>query len=161
MTRRARHAASNAADPWPLATASEACLALHAARREAEWCDQAELWLYRFLAHPETNPFAIESYHRQLREVWRGDARSSETCADRLAGIIERHVVRTQRRWSVDPARARELAAHPEELEKNFSGEKSFTVSDLRCMLALCPNIGCVVDTSGVRMGTGFLDARP
>lgn len=65
--------------------------------------------------------------------------------------------MRTQRRCSVDPARARELARHPEELEKNFSGEKSFTLSDLNCMLALCPNIGCVIDASGVRMGTGFL----
>ncbi|KLK93793.1 hypothetical protein AA309_07155 [Microvirga vignae] len=147
----------DAMSPWPLATASEACLALHHAEPEAGWCDQAELWLYRFLAHPEAGPFAIESYHRQLREVWRGDPRTNETCADRLAGIVEKHVVRTQRRWSVDPARARELAAHPEELEKNFSGEKSFTVSDLRCMLALCPNIGCVTDASGVRMGTGFL----
>jgi hypothetical protein len=147
----------DATSPWPLATASEACLALHEAEPDVGWCDQAELWLYRFLTHPEAGSFAIESYHRQLREVWRGDPRANQTCADRLVGIVERHVVRTERRWSVDPARARELAAHPEELEKNFSGEKSFTVSDLRCMLALCPNIGCVIDASGVRMGTGFL----
>jgi hypothetical protein len=147
----------DATSPWALATASEACLAMHEAEPDAGWCDQSELWLHRFLAHPEAGPFAIESYHRQLREIWRGDARGNQTCADRLAGIVERHVVRTQRRWSVDPARARELAEHPEELEKNFSGEKSFTVSDLRCMLALCPNIASVTDASGVRMGTGFL----
>ena len=110
--------------PWPLATASEACLALHEAEPDAGWCDQAELWLYRFLTHPEAGPFAIESYHRQLREIWRGDPRANETCADRLAGIVERHVVRTQRRWSVDPARARELAAHPEELERTASRRK-------------------------------------
>lgn len=147
----------NAMDPWPLATASEACLALEDLEPHAGWGDQSELWLYRFLTLPTTDPFAIESYYRQLREVWNGNPLGNETCADRLAGIIERHVVRTERRWSVDPQRARELATHPDELEKNFSGEKAFTVSDLRSMLALCPNIGCVVDASGVRLGTGFL----
>jgi V8-like Glu-specific endopeptidase len=147
----------SAMDPWPLATASEACLALEDLEPDAGWCDQSELWLYRFLALPTTDPFAIESYYRQLREVWNGNPLGNETCADRLASIIERHVVRTQRRWSVDPRRARELATHPDELEKNFSGEKTFTVSHLRSMLALCPNIGCVVDASGVRLGTGFL----
>ena len=147
----------DATDPWPLATASEACLALHYAKLDAGWCDQSELWLYRFLIHPAIDPFAIESYYRQLREVWNGNPLGSETCADRLASIIERHVLRTQKRWAVDPGKARELAKHPEELEKNFSGEGTFTVPDLRNMLALSPNIGCVVDVSGVRMGTGFL----
>lgn len=147
----------NGQDPWPLATASEACLALQYIESDAQWCDQSELWLYRFLAHPATDPFAIDSYYRQLREIWNGSPQNTDSCADRLARIIERHIVRTQRRWSVDPHSAWVLAAHPEELEKNFSGEKTFTVRDLRNMLALCPNIGCVIDASGVRMGTGFL----
>lgn len=147
----------NPADPWPLATASESCLALQDAQQAEAWCDQAELWLYRFLAHPAAGPFELESYFRQLRQVWNGNPLGGKTCADRLAQIIERHTVRTQRRWSVDPRDVKQLAAHPEELEKNFSGEKSFTVDDLRNMLDLCPNIGCVIDATGVRMGTGFL----
>lgn len=149
----------NARDPWSLAIACEACLALQDTEPAAGWCDQSELWLYRFLAHPAADPFAIESYYRQLREVWNGNPLGTDSCVDRLAGIIERHVARTQRRWSVDPRSAMDLAKHPEELEKNFSGEKAFTVGDLRNMLALCPSIGCVIDASGVRMGTGFLMA--
>ena len=147
------------ADQWPLATASEACLALHGARQDPSWCDQAELWLYRFLSHRDTNPFSSESYGRQIREIWGGDPLRSVTCADRLAGILERHVAQTQRRWSVDPRKVREIEKHPEVLEKNFSGEKTFSVATLKQMLALCPSIGCVIDSTGARLGTGFLMA--
>lgn len=147
----------NARDPWPLATASEASLALEDIEPDAGWSNQAELWLYRFLAHPAADPFVIESYYRQLREVWHGDPLQTGSCADRLAAIIDRHVVHTQKCWSIEPRKARELASRPDVLEKNFSGEKTFTVANLHGMLALCPSIGCVVDTTGVRMGTGFL----
>jgi len=51
------------------------------------------------------------------------------------------------------------LHNNPTELEKNFSGEQAFTVDDLRKMLGVCPNIGCVTSAKGVRMGTGFLIA--
>nr|WP_315393979.1 serine protease [uncultured Duganella sp.] len=147
----------NPLDPWPLATVSEISLALHDLVPSEGWCDQAELWLYRFLAHPSAGTFEVESYFRQLREVWMGNPLGGTNCADRLAGIIERHVLRTQRRWSVDARNVKQLVAHPEELERNFSGEKAFTVGDLRKMLDLCPNIGCVIDAAGMRMGTGFL----
>jgi V8-like Glu-specific endopeptidase len=145
------------ADPWPLATASEACLALHRFVPDQNWCDWAELWLYRFLGHPNCGPFEIESYFRQLREVWNGSPLDPSTCAGRLAGIFERHVLHTQRRWSVDVHQLKRLQQNPDELEKNFSGEKAFTVDDIRRMLALAPNIGCVTNDKEVRMGTGFL----
>lgn len=147
------------ANQWPMATASEACLALHVAGGESKWCDWAELWLHRFLNHPANDPFSIESYNRQLREIWRGDPLGSATCADRLAGILQRHVARTEHRWSIDPARVQEIRDRPEVLEKNFSGEKSFTVENLKHMLGLCPSIGCVIDSVGARLGTGFLMA--
>jgi V8-like Glu-specific endopeptidase len=146
-------------DQWPLATASEACLALHVAAGADEWCERAELWLHRFLNHPKTNPFSIESYARQLREIWHGDAARSRSCADRLSGIIERHVAVTERRWSIDPARVQHVREHLDDLEKNFSGERTFTIGTLKQMLDLCPSIGCVVDSSGARLGTGFLMA--
>lgn len=146
-------------DPWPLATASETSLALHDLEPGAGWCDHSELWLHRFLAHPAADPFEVESYFRQLREVWNGNPLGGTSCADRLARIFERHVLRTQRGWAVDARDVKQLVAHPEELERNFSGEKTFTVGNLRSMLDLCPNIGCVIDTTGVRMGTGFLIA--
>lgn len=148
---------STPADPWALAAASEACLALHRFQPEEKWCDWAELWLYRFLFHPKCGPFEMESYFRQLREIWNGTPLDESTCAGRLARIFERHVLHTQRRWSVDVHQLRRLQQNPDELEKNFSGEKSFTVSDIRKMFALAPNIGCVTNKEGVRMGTGFL----
>lgn len=150
-------ARSNPSDPWALAAASEACLALNRFQPEERWCDWAELWLYRFLYHPKCGPFEIESYSRQLREIWKGSPLDESTCAGRLARIFERHVLHIQRRWSVDVHQLRRLQQNPEELEKNFSGEKSFTVSDIRKMVELAPNIGCVTNKEGVRLGTGFL----
>jgi hypothetical protein len=147
----------NANDHWPLATASEACLALAVRGQGPEWCDRAELWLHRFLNHPNSNPFSVESYSRQLREIWHGNPLGGGSCPDRLANIIDRHVRRTERRWSVDPGKIQELRQNPAILEKNFSGEKTFTVAALKQMLALCPSIGCVLDATNVRMGTGFL----
>lgn len=148
---------NNPADPWALAAASEASLALHRFQPEREWCEWAELWLYRFLFHPKCGPFEMESYFRQLREIWNASPLEESTCAGRLARIFERHVLHTQRRWSVDVQHLRRLQQNPEELEKNFSGEKAFTVSDIRKMFDLVPNIGCVTSKEGVRLGTGFL----
>jgi hypothetical protein len=146
---------------WPLATASEACLALNVNRGDSGLCDEAELWLYRFLNHPQTDPFSVESYARQLREIWRGSPLSAVSCGDRLASVVERHVARTQRRWSVDPRKVLEIQDNPQVLEKNFSGEKIFTVETLKSMLGLCPSIGCVIDSAGARLGTGFLMTGP
>jgi hypothetical protein len=151
--------AGNSTDQWPLAIASEACLALHVNDRGSDWCDKSELWLYRFLSHPNSDAFSIESYSRQLREIWGGNALAGVTCADHLTRIVERHVVRTERRWSVDPRKVQEIRNDRDVLEKNFSGEKTFTVDTLKRMLTLCLCIGCVIDSAGARLGTGFLMA--
>lgn len=137
---------------WSLATASEACLALNQH-------DAAELWLHRFLLHPQTHPFHIESYSRQLREIWLGNALRNTTCADRLSSIIDRHVMRTQKRWSMSPEMLKTAQADPQSLERNFSGERTFTVAMIKRMLEKCASIGCVTDTHGRRLGTGFLVA--
>ena len=138
------------ASQWPLATASEAHLALN-------HCDEAELWLHRFLLHPETHPFHIESYSRQLREIWLGNALRNTTCADLLCNIVDRHVMRTQDRWSMSPQMLRTAQTNPTALEKNFSGERTFTVDTIKRMLAKCAGIGCVTDSGGRRLGTGFI----
>lgn len=135
---------------WLLVTASEACLAL-------QRCDEAELWLHRFLQHPGAHPFHIESYSRQLREIWGGNALRNSTCADGLSRVIDRHVMRTQKRWSVSPEMLKTAASDPESLEKNFSGERTFTVNMIKRMLEKCAGIGCVTDETGRRLGTGFL----
>ena len=144
-------------DPWTLATASEACLALDRIDPVGQWCDKAELWLYRFLNHPGSGPFEVESYFRQVRELWKGNPLDGSLCSGRLAKIFERHVMRTQQRWSADARQLQRLHDNPAELEKNFSGERTFTVDDVRKMLAVSPNIGCVTNIKGVRMGSGFL----
>lgn len=135
---------------WALATASEACLALNR-------CDEAELWLHRFLQHPQTHPFHIESYSRQLREIWLANALRNTTCADHLSAVIDRHVMRTQNRWSISPEMLKTVQSNPQSLEKNFCNERMFTVNIIRRMLEKCAGIGCVTDDTGRRMGTGFL----
>jgi len=145
-----RLARTAAADQWVAATASEAGLAL-------DRCDEAELWLYRFLHHAKAQPFDVEAYARQVREVWQGDATAGGSCADRLAGIMARHTVRTQKRLTVSPADVAELAKDPGALEKNFSGEGMFSLDALKRLLDVCASIGCVCNSRGERLGTGFL----
>ena len=144
--------AKNSSDPWLAATASEALLALGR-------CDDAELWLYRFLHHPRATPFAIASYTRQLREVWQGT--DDRGCAGRLFGIMAAHEARTQGVWRIDahsvPKVRAALQAHPAEYEKNFLGEGTFTVATVTKLLASCHSIGGVHDADGHRLGTGFL----
>lgn len=145
----------NPKDPFLFSTLSEAALALGK-------CDESELWLYRFLHHPAVQPFDIQSYDRQLREIWQGSASGGGAeCPDRLVGIISRHIARTQSQWSVSaaavPAMARALAADPSSFEKNFSGEGSFSVDIVKRMLGVCASIGCVCNRNGERLGTGFL----
>ena len=145
----------NSDDVWLPATASEASLAL-------DDCSQAELWLYRFLHHPNSQPFHVNSYNRQLQEIWQGSAVGAGTsCADRLAGIVARHLARTQGRWSVSPnvlqRAAQEVQDGSDALEKNFSGETGFSVDTLKKMLGACASIGCVTNVAGERLGTGFL----
>jgi V8-like Glu-specific endopeptidase len=144
-------------NPWVPATASEACLALGD-------CDAAELWLYRFLHHPRVLPFNIQSYDRQLREIWGGNpAGEGARCVDRLSRIIARHVIRTQAQFTIStaaiPALKKTLDAIQDGLEKNFLGERTFSLANVRDMLAACKSIGCVTNKTGARLGTGFLVA--
>ncbi|MBB6091333.1 V8-like Glu-specific endopeptidase [Povalibacter uvarum] len=139
---------------WEAATASEASLALGN-------CDTAELWLYRFLAREDTSPFHIDSYARQLREVWGGDPLSGTSCADRLSGIIARYIARAQSRVTFAPSQIAEIKATLEQdgadLEKNFLGESAFTVDSIRSLMKAFESIGCVMNEKGERLGTGFL----
>ncbi len=145
----------DASDPWLAATLSEACLAL-------DRCDEAELWLYRFLCHAKVQPFDVDSYQRQLREIWQGSPLGGgNVCASRLTGIIAQHLMQSESRWSVSTsmvqAMARKLETNPAAFEKNFSGERYISVDMLKSMLAACSSIGCVTNKQGERLGTGFL----
>lgn len=141
----------NTADPWLAATASEALLAL-------QRCEEAELFLYRFLNHSSATLFGIGSYTRQVREVWQGA--DDEGCAGRIFRIMSRHDARAGA-WSTDIRTAskvrRDIESNPAAYEKNFLGENTFSVEAVRKLLACCHSIGCVHDADGRRMGTGFL----
>ena len=142
-------------DPWVAATASEACLAQGK-------CDEAELWLYRFVHHPKVEPFYLHSYDRQLREIWQGDPMGSGSrCADRLARILARHIIRTQSQFTISssavPAMKQAVERASAGLEKNFLGESMFSLANVHEMLTACSSIGCVTNRSGARLGTGFL----
>lgn len=137
-------------DPWPLATVSEAALALGN-------CDGAELWLHRFLDHPQVGPFDLDSYGRQLQEIWQGRPVGGTRCADQLATLIARRLQRDQSRLTVSAPQLQALRADDDSLEKNFSGEVGFPVEVVRGLLKRCESIGCVTTVAGARLGTGFL----
>jgi hypothetical protein len=140
---------------WLAATASEVCLALGR-------CDEAELWLYRFLHLADTKPFDIDSYGHQLREIWEADPVSpGPGCPDRLAGIIVRFLSARQRRVQLSPAELLEAGKAIKKgdagFEKNFLSESTFGVDAIRSMLTACRSIGCISNDIGERLGTGFL----
>lgn len=139
---------------WLFSTLSECCLAQDRA-------DDAELWLYRFMLHPEVDPFGLDSFDRQLREIWGGLQGRNETLADRLETLMARHLLAQQSRWTIAPqavaAMRRQLADNPEGFEKNFSGEGTLTLETLEQLLRCCAAIGCVANDRGERLGTGFL----
>lgn len=146
---------------WVAATLSEMHLAL-------EQVNAAELWLYRFLDHPQVRSFDIDSYDRQLREIWGGSVAGSGSApgggnpgADRLVAIIARRLMRTEARMTMSAthvhAMATKLRSEPAEFERNFSGEAGFSVDVVRQMLKACDSIGCVCDENDARAGTGFL----
>jgi S1-C subfamily serine protease len=149
--------AEDSSDPWLCATASEAALAM-------KDCDGAELWLYRFLLHPHIKPFDIESYSRQLREIWRGNpVNPTGSCADKLSSIIAHQMSKLEQRFLIsanDVHQVKESIANIVDLEKNFLNESTFTYRSLQRLLDACSSVGCVSTITGERLGTGFLISR-
>ncbi|WP_257387029.1 S1 family peptidase [Tahibacter caeni] len=138
--------------PWLLASLSECCLALPG------YCREAELWLYRFLLHPRTQPFHLASHARQLREIWqaRPDPQS-RYCPSRLLTILDRRHSEATRSIVLDAGQAERLQRDGA-LEKDFSGENQFSLYTLGKMAAACASIGSVSRASdGRARGTGFL----
>jgi V8-like Glu-specific endopeptidase len=139
---------------WLYSTLSEAFLAIGKA-------DDAELWLFRFLGHPSVTPFAIDSYDRQLREIWQGSSITpSNPPADRLVAVIARYLRKTELRISFSADDIHKINAESKAdpgFEKRFSEERGLGVGAVRSMLEACEAVGCVSDNIGKRLGTGFL----
>jgi hypothetical protein len=73
-------------------------------------------------------------------------------------------VAREQAQFTISTAAKPVLKAaldrsNQEDLEKNFLGERAFSVANVRDMLDACKSIGCVTNRTGARLGTGFLIA--
>lgn len=143
-------------DPWLASTASEASLALNK-------LDQAELWLYRFIHHPQTRPFDLDSYARQLEEIWRLDAGplgGSGRGGANLLRIMKQYLMR-HGQLSLSPAQLHEMRASlsrdQARFEQNFSGERYFGFATMQKLLRSCEGVACVTDRSGAGLGTGFL----
>lgn len=139
---------------WLFASLSEACLALNL-------CDEAELWLYRFVHYRHTKPFDLNAYARQLREIWQADhTRLDSNCASRLAFILRRHLQAKMDSVSFTREQAQALRDSRDLLEKNFAGDRLFTVPMVERMLQVCASVGSVNTRRLVRKGTGFLIDR-
>lgn len=138
---------------WLAATASEANLALNN-------CEAASSWLNIFLNAKDTTPFNIDSYARQLREVWSGDPIHATNCAGELSQIITKFCATRQKRVTLDPAQVPNIKTELERgdsFEKNFLGESTFTPDAIRRLLKAFESVGCVMNDIGARLGTGFL----
>jgi len=139
---------------WVFASLSEACLALGL-------CDEAELWLYRFIGYRHTKPFDLNAYARQLREIWQADhTRFDSNCASRLAFILRRYLQAKTDSVSFSREQAQALRDSQDLLERNFTGETLFTVPMVERMLQVCASVGSVNTRRLVRKGTGFLIDR-
>jgi hypothetical protein len=134
------------ADYWDIATAAEAALAL--GQDEA-----AELWLHRYVEHPDLPAFALASTLRQYREVWQLGPRSSSGTV--LLPVLERRLAAAgQIQMSLEDARA---GAYSGNFEKVF-GKASF-LSHAKYMLGAerAKAVARVEDKQGDPQGTGFL----
>lgn len=135
-------------DVWLMATMSELCLALGK-------MNDAELWLYRLMHLPGCDAFVLNSFARQLKEIWGGRALDGgNSGADRLASIVAKHQMSRFAVLAFDPPKTRHAQ---DELELNFSGAGSFSIDALTQILQACSAIGCVCNKAGCRLGTGFL----
>lgn len=145
-------AAFDAELPWLFASLSECYLAV------PDQCQEAELWLYRFLLHPRTQPFHLSSYARQLREIWQAHADPQSCyCPSLLLAILERRHSEATRSITLNAGRAVRLHRDGA-LERDYSGENQFSLHTLTKMAAVCASIGRVSRASDDRArGTGFL----
>lgn len=131
---------------WEYATASEAALVL--GNYEA-----SELWLHRYLSHPDIPLFAVASTLRQYREVWQMSQRTLPGSV--LLPLLDRKLASYgQMQMPIESARSK---AYEGEFEKVF-GKASF-ISYAKYLLGAerAKSVARVEDKSGDPKGTGFL----
>jgi hypothetical protein len=130
---------------WDLATAAEAHLALDAP-------DLAELWLRRYAAADDVEPFALASTLRQLEEVW--GLRDDGGTGRRLLPPLKRALAALGEALIAPQA---VQAASVESLEKVFGDTGFISPEKLKLGLRRCAAVGRVEELTGEGFGTGFV----
>lgn len=130
---------------WNLATAAEAALALGD-------LDRAELWLHRYAAADDAEPFALASTVRQMQEVW--GLRDDVEPGKRLLPPLKRALMRDGRQALVAPDEVGTAATAT--LEKVFGDTGFISPEKLKLGLQRCEAVGRVEELTGEGFGTGF-----
>lgn len=145
--------AAGTLDPWDLATAAEACVALGETR-------EALQWILRYV-RPGTDAFSLASTLRQLMEVWQLDA-SREPGASLLPFLRSQLLDRIDRkggRVDLEAGELRTSLAHPEDegFEKILGHDRTVTLRWYRTGLDRCLAVARIETRAGKGVGTGFL----
>lgn len=130
---------------WNLATAAEAELAL-------DELDRAELWLHRYAAADDVEPFALASTIRQLQEVW--GLRDDEAPGRRLLPPLKRALARDGHQALIAPENVQTVTTAT--LEKVFGDTGFVSPEKLKLGLKRCEAVGRVEELTGEGFGTGF-----
>lgn len=142
--------AAGTLDPWDLATAAEACVALG---RNAE----ALGWILRYV-QPGTDAFNLASTLRQFTEVWQLDT-SSEPGASLLPFLRSQLLERKGGRVDLEASELRTSLAHRDDegFEKILGDDRTVTLHWYRTGLNRCLSVARIETRGGKGVGTGFL----
>jgi V8-like Glu-specific endopeptidase len=155
-TFKAAEAEGKRLDPFDLATALEASIALGQ-------LEQAQVWLGRYVMHDAADAFELSSTERQLREVWR---LSVETPPGSLilpvlqSSILKRKFGRVDLvSGEVDKTiqRVDETIRQAPRLEKVLGKDSYVSLGWYRTGLERCRGVAQIRNANGDGIGTGFL----
>jgi hypothetical protein len=135
----------DSASYWELASAAEAHLALEA-------LDLAELWLRRYAAAGDAEPFALASTVRQLEMVW--GLRDASELGKRLLPPLKRALAARGQQALIAPQAVQ--TATVASLEKIFGDTGFISPEKLKLGLKRCEAVGRVEELTGEGFGTGF-----
>lgn len=129
------------------ATAAEAALALGK-------LNDAELWACRFALSPDATAFSLNSFARQLREVWQVPRTPSGRAGgqrERMLLVVERALAQLGGTFTLQ---GRADAGY---LEKVYNRERYVGYGRWRDALQACGAVARIERASGAGVGTGFV----
>jgi V8-like Glu-specific endopeptidase len=137
-------------EPWAVATALEAAIAL-------EEDDLAVKWGRRYLACEKADAFELASTHRQLTEIWRLHERKGRKAAA-LVPLLEGELLKKKRGSILKGAVGmRSVEVSGAELEAVWGTERFQTWQWMKRAVRSSDAVGQVQDVNGSALGSGFL----